>query len=239
MKKAERIVTLARTVLNNCIGYSEDVNPVTPLFVVKEIQPLAYFQKSAIDNNPLLFQIAANRELAHQGYLKEIASFSPEIFAFGTKEIYGYKVPEYVPNWVVGIGATCTIFEGFAGSEKVKAARAQEERVAVLESKARKDILMLVEKNYQELMQALEQYEALITAYEFTQEYLRVREKAFAEGSATSLDVVDAELAFAKVKIDKLKAAYDFDVALASLLETSGISAQFEQYMKGTEEVEF
>ncbi|HEY1405065.1 MAG TPA: TolC family protein, partial [Spirochaetota bacterium] len=238
-KKSTRNSELAMTVLNNTLGGNDPVNPTSPLFVLKEVKPLEYYQHLADDNNPLLKQIAANRDLAHQSLLKEVATYSPDIFIFGSRQLYEWHSPDYLPKWMVGFGATWNIFEGFEGTNKVRAARSQEERVASLESKAKKDIHTLVEKNYQELMLALEQYHSIQASYKFAEEYLRVREKAFVEGSATSLDVVDAQLAFAKVRIDKLKAAYDFDVALASLLEASGQSSQYDHYMDTREEVEF
>ena len=238
-RKALRNSELALTVLNNTLGGNDPVVPASPLFILNEIKPLEYYRNTALENNPLLKQIGASRELAHQNYMKELSAYSPDIFVFGTRQLYEWHSPEYMPKWVVGFGATCTLFDGFADTNKVRAAQSQQERVASLESKAKKDICTLVEKNYQELMLAHEQFQSIQTSYKFAEEYLRVREKAFVEGSATSLDVVDAQLAFAKVRIDKLKAAYDFDVALGALLEASGQSGLISQYMSDHEEVEF
>ena len=74
--------------------------------------------------------------------------------------------------------------------------------------------------------------EATETSYSFAREYVRVMEIAFKSGVATSINVVDAQLALSRVKIEKLNAAYRFDVALAELLEASGSSNQFEIYRK-------
>ena len=95
---------------------------------------------------------------------------------------------------------------------------------------AQRKIGTLVEKKYNELMTALEQYEATESSFTFANEYVRVRKKAFKAGMTTSINVVDAELALSRVKIDKLKAAYRFDVVLAELLEASGKTKQFETY---------
>jgi len=102
--------------------------------------------------------------------------------------------------------------------------------VFYLEQRANRDIETLVEKRYHELMKALEQHEALESALVSTREYLRVRTRSFEEGFATSVDVVDAQLALSRVKIESLVAVYDFDVALAELLEASGESEKFETY---------
>jgi outer membrane protein TolC len=231
LKKSERIRELSVTALNNTLSGTERFEPSTALFVFSDIEPVELFQRSAVEKNPLLKQIQTNRELARALYKKELSTFSPDIFYYGNYQLYGYKTSESLPKWMVGVGATATIFEGFSGYEKVRAAHFQEERVIALENKARKDIRTLIDKNYQELMLSLEQYHAIQSSYAFAEEYLRVREKAFKEGAATSLDVVDARLAFAKVRIDRLKTVYDFDVALSSLLEASGMSNQFIRYL--------
>ena len=49
-------------------------------------------------------------------------------------------------------------------------------------------------------------------------ELVRIREKSFKEGMATSSDVVDAEVVLSKVKTAFLLAYYQYDAALANLL---------------------
>jgi outer membrane protein TolC len=56
----------------------------------------------------------------------------------------------------------------------------------------------------------------------------------------TSLNVVDAQLALSKVKIEKLNAVYAFDVALAQLLEVCGLSQTYGVYQNNDDvEVQF
>lgn len=240
LKKSERDRDMAATALNNTLSNNSPLVPSTPMFIFPEVEPLDYFKRIALENNPLLKQVHANRDLAHAAYIKELSTYSPDIFYFGSYQLYGWHTSEVLPKWMVGIGASATIFEGFAGYNRIRSASAQEERVAALESKARKDILTLVEKNYQELMKSLEEYHSIEASYRFAEEYLRVREKAYTEGVGTSTEVVDARLALAKVRIDRLKAVYDFDVALASLLETGGISSQYTGFLHRKDvEVEF
>ena len=81
------------------------------------------------------------------------------------------------------------------------------------------------------MLMNLEQIIELESAMEFTNEYSRAREKAFSEGMATATQVSDANLAVAKVKIDRLQAIYAWDVALSKLLYYSGLSDQFVSYL--------
>ena len=59
---------------------------------------------------------------------------------------------------------------------------------------------------------------------------VRMRRKAFAEGMATSTEVVDAEVMLSKVRIAVLLAYYEYDVALANLLSLCGAPERFERY---------
>jgi outer membrane protein TolC len=76
----------------------------------------------------------------------------------------------------------------------------------------------------------LEQLEDLVSAYEFADEYYRIRTKAYNEGMSTTTEVADASLALAKVKMEKLQASYNYDVALSKLLFYSGLLSEFVDY---------
>jgi len=229
-KRAGRNEEIARTVLSNILSSEDAIDPTSHLFLLRKVESLAEFRTRALDNNPILKQLATKKEAAHQAYKKEVGTLFPQVFLFGQHELQRDDLTLLDPEWAVGVGANFTLFEGGARSNRLKAARSVEEKVLYLEQRAKRDIETLVEKKYQELMKAMEQYEALEAALVSAREYLRVRTRSFEEGFATSVDVVDAQLAISRVKIESLAAVYDFDVALAELLEASGESERFETY---------
>ncbi|HOO90334.1 MAG TPA: TolC family protein [Syntrophales bacterium] len=231
LKGAIRDVDIALESLNNILSLQESIEPASPLFILTTIQPITYFQGKAQEKNPILEQIAMQRVMAHQGYKKEIASFSPSVYLFGTRKLYTKDLTILEPEWIAGIGVDLTIFEGFSRSRQVHAAKFQEQEVMYLEKKMRRDIDTLVSTLYQELMKAREQFETLKTSRISAEEYFRVRNRAFEAGYATSLDVVDAQLALSRIKWEQLAAAYKFDVTLAQLLEASGSSKDLETYI--------
>jgi outer membrane protein TolC len=57
-----------------------------------------------------------------------------------------------------------------------------------------------------------------------------VRQAAFAEGQGTSLEVIDAQLALARVETERARAAHEFVCALAALLEATGQPDRFFAY---------
>jgi len=54
---------------------------------------------------------------------------------------------------------------------------------------------------------------------------------------STSLEVTDAQLMLAKARLGRLAAAYEYDLALARLLEATGQSEKFEDLRKSGTEV--
>jgi len=240
LKKALRDVELARTALNNSLGTGERIEPTSPLFLVRELEPLSYFRMRALANSPVLKQIDARHETVHQQFKKELAGWFPDVFLMGFRQIDDHDFTSYAPEWSVGLLANFTLFDGMARSHRISAARYAQERVAAFEGKTRLDIEALVEKTYNELLTSLEQYDALQTSYDYADEYVRVRQRAFQEGYATSLDVVDAELYLSQIKVDRLKTLYEFDMNLARLLAVCGESERFQAYFsRGKQEGQF
>ena len=70
----------------------------------------------------------------------------------------------------------------------------------------------------------------LNTTIILNEELLRMRHASFAEGIATSAEVVDAENALSEVRLARLAAYYAYDVALINLLAISGLTDSFEDY---------
>ena len=239
LKKSRRDAEIAATGLKNTLNSPYDCVPTTPLFVVNGIEDMEVFRKTALANNPVLRQVEANRQLVHQAYMKELSRYSPDIYVFGNRELAGRNRSMTSPEWYIGFGASMTLFDGLNRYNSLMAADYTQDRVMMMEKKAKSDISALVEKCYNEMMKNREQLQSLDSALAFATEYLRVREKAFQEGLATSTDLVDAQLNLSRVKIERLKALYEFDVSLARLLEVCGISEQIDRYrIQGIPEVE-
>jgi outer membrane protein TolC len=230
LKSARRDEELARTALDNIIEGSRDAEPTTPLFITRRIEPLDHFRSLVLQRSPLLKQVSAQKEAAHQAYKKEVGSLAPQIFLFGERALDTKDLTIVEPAWAVGVGIKIPLFEGGMRVNRVASAKAVEEKVGYMEAQAKRDLETLVEKRYQQLMKAIEQYDALGPATASAEEYLRVRTRSFEEGYATSLDVVDARLAVTRAKTGKVLAAYDADTALAELLDAAGAIELFEEY---------
>lgn len=239
MAEAERQLADARlqvetiaSALSNTLNRENDWQPVTAMFILDRIEELAYYQDLALSRNPLLNQVALKRRLAEEGVRVQRADFLPQVAAIGAGSFYNYQVAGFVPRWAVGVGVNFKIFDGLNREYKYSAAKQTVRRVGELQNKAGKDISVLVEKLYNQLMNYRNQMTSIDASLAFAEEYLRIKNAAFLEGMSSSTDLIDAELNLAGVRTERLQAAYNYDRLLAQLLETAGVSDEFASYAR-------
>jgi outer membrane protein TolC len=231
-KKSRRDVDLAAVALRSTLGTDVDAMPTTPLSLVSNLEPFETFAATADSGNPAIGRLAALREQAHQGARSARGELLPSVTVFGTKEFTSRGLNSTTdPKWVVGAGLRWELFDGFARLNRLRSARHLEDAVGFEHERARRDVAVLVQQRYDEYQSALEQYQSLETTLALAQESLRSEQKAFEAAVGTSLDVVDAELSLSSARVDRLTALYDLDVALARLLEASGQSDRFLEYL--------
>ena len=154
----------------------------------------------------------------------------PEVYLFGAKELNRGDLTLLEPDWAAGIGVRFPLWDRADRPNRLRAARATERRVALLEADTSRQLHTLIEKNHREVLSAQDQFAALDETLALARESLRVRQLAFTEGHATSLEVVDAQLALARVETERARVAYEFVTALAALLEASGQPSRFFAY---------
>lgn len=228
-----REARLVESSLKSMLSSNDDnITPATPLFIIKaeDIEALMYFQDMATTANAKLKQVQSAKKLARAGVINSTSSFIPKINAFGMVSIYDYQLSSLSPDYMVGVQMSLNLFDGLQNYHQLKASKQTEESTKLLAARAEKDIRTLVEQQYITMENARADYEASLKSLAFTEEYLRARQKAFNQGMATSLDVVDAELALSNSKMSAIQAAYKFDMALINMLSTAGIFDSFESY---------
>lgn len=232
LKKAARDVDLASVALRSTLGNQVDGIPTTPLMLVTELESRNVFAAAADSGNPTLARLAALREQAHQGVRAARGELLPSVEVFGTHELFAGRLNSTTdPKWIVGVGARWELFDGFARLNRLRSARHQEDAVGYAHERAKDEVATLVQQRYDEYASALEQYQSLETTIALAEESVRSERKAYESAVGTSLDVIDAELALSRAQVDRLTALYDLDVALARLLEASGQSDRFLDYL--------
>ena len=241
LSEAERELANARLqvatlqdALANTLGEngSTERTPISVMFVLDDIEGVDYYKEMAQVGNPLLSQVGIKRDLAVEGVKVERSDFFPQVVAMGGGTFYNYQVTNILPRWAVGVGINFKIFDGLNREYKYSAAKQTVRRVESLQAKAGQDISVLVEKLYNQLVNYANQLISIESSIAFAEEYLRMKNEAFLEGMTSSSELIDAELNLAKVKTERMQAAYGYDVALAKLLEAAGMSDEFVHYAR-------
>lgn len=232
LQNAQSQVETIAAALNSTIGQTDDYQPVTAMFILERIEPLDHFRTLAAERNPLLDQVDQKRRLAYEVVRAQRSSFLPQVVAMGGMSFYDYQVSKVLPRWAVGVGVNFKLFDGLNREYKYSAAKQTVRRVEALQDKAGNDISVLVEKLYNQMENYRTQMASIEASLAFAEEYLKTKNAAFLEGMSSSTDLIDAELNLAKVKTERIEAAYRYDVSLAQLLEAAGISDEFTAYMR-------
>ena len=133
--RAERDVELARIALASVLARDDqDVLASSPLFALTSPPSLDELHGAVAGANPTLARVAAQKNLAAAGTRAARAAYFPEVFAFGMRQLRTADLMPIEPRWAVGVGVKLDLFDGFEREHKVGAARAREQRVALLEA---------------------------------------------------------------------------------------------------------
>lgn len=241
MSEAERELSAAqlqvqtlREALANTVNQAGEFMPVSAMFVIDDIEDVEYYKSMAEQNNPLLNQVSLKKDLAKQNVKAHLSEFLPQVVAAGGGTFYNYQVSDLIPRWAVGVGVSLTILDGTSREFKYSSAKNTVRQVEAIEYKAKSEIGVLIDNLYNQLTNYKNQIPSIESSMAFAQEYLRIQNSSFREGLVSSTDVIDAELNLAKVRVERMQAAYNYDVALARLLEAAGMSDSFVSYANGS-----
>jgi len=235
---AEKNTKLARTALANTLDADQISDKLTSPFVTNiTLFSLESYKEAALKNYPELQKVMLQKNLADQGVKAKKSMFFPDIALFGQTTLLhndplGFGILEHSNQrpWVVGVGVTYNIFSGMKNRNELKAAISTRKTIDFLEAKAQKDVTTFVENLYFEVQKSQEEIVNLEVQEKLATELVRARNKAFAEGLATSTNVVDAENALSLVKLLILNAKYLNIISFAGLLEFTGQSKDFLKY---------
>ena len=214
-----------------------EVQPVSPLFVQRvPLEPVASFERTAEARQPQIARLRAMVAQAEQGVRVQQAKLKPQIFAFGQYDFRRRDEMLTDPDWAFGIGLKYTFLSPNSRPAQISA-RAQLDQAEAGLREAENQVALGVRKAWNELETARQQYVLLDSSITQAQENLRLQELAFREGQATSLDVIDARLGLGGARVERAQAAYQYDIALAQLLEVSGQMDRFEEFRRRADEV--
>ena len=230
-RKEETVVQSALKVLLNKKDTDANIIPTSPLFMNDSLPPKMLFDLSVNSGNYTLNQLQLQQHIAKQEVRIAQSGYLPNIALFGKQTLYSHGIQSnLLPRTMVGIGFTWNLFDGLDREKRVRQSKLTEQTLALGQMKARDDLAVGVDKLYTQLEKAQDNVKALNATIALSEELVRIRKKSFTEGMATSTEVIDAETMLASVRVARLAAYYEYDVALINLLSLCGTPEQFANY---------
>lgn len=229
-RKEEAVLQQAlKALLNQQNG--ADIQPASPLFINETLPPKAEFIQTVHTGNYLLSQLNLQEQMVKQQVKIDQSGYMPNIALFGKQTLYSHGIQSnLLPRTMVGVGFTWNLFDGLEREKRIRQSKLNRQTLVLGQEKAKNDLTVGVDKLYSQMQKAQDNVTALNTTIELSEELVRMRKKAFAEGMATSTEVIDAETLLSKVKVARLAAYYEYDVALMNLLGLCGTPEQFKTY---------
>ena len=232
LAKARSDYSTARAHLANLLHSESEIVTATPLFIAgRNVESMETFQRIALDTHPQVARLRATIAQAKQGVRIAESALKPQAFAFGVYDLYRSDAAPGDADWAFGAGVRYAVLSSNGRRERVAAAQNQQETSEAGLRDLESQLRIAVIRTYDDLQTARQQYALLASSLENAEENVRLQTLSFREGFGTSLDVIDAQLGLAQTRIERARAAWQFDVALIRLLEVSGQTGRFAEYI--------
>lgn len=139
------------------------------------------------------------------------------------------QLQSHIAKQQLRIDQSGNLFDGLAREKRIRQSKIAQQTLAIGQEKAKDDLSVGIDKLYTQMQKSQDNVRALNSTIELSEELVRIRKKSFTEGMATSTEVIDAENMLATVRVARLAAYYEYDVALMNLLALCGIPERFDK----------
>lgn len=234
LEASQKEVTVVQSALRTLLNLEDtnSIQPTSPLFINENLPAKEEFIQVMRTENYVVNQLQLQSHIAKQQLRINQSGYMPDIAVFGKQTLYSHGIQSnLVPRTMVGIGFTWNLFDGLAREKRIRQSKLAQQTLALGQEKAKDNLGIGIDKLYSQLQKAQDNVRALNTTIELSEELVRIRKKSFAEGVATSTEVVDAETMLATVRVARLAAYYEYDVTLMNLLAICGTPEHFEKYL--------
>ncbi|STQ85537.1 TolC family protein [Helicobacter muridarum] len=226
---AKNALEISQLALDSILGSNQAI-PISSLsfqtYILKNEQ---HYIDMTMQNYPAL-KIAANgRQIADYKRYIAFGNFMPKIAAFGSYMVTSsdQRFRQIMPNWLIGLNASWSIISPKGKFPQYQIAKIEQIHADTMESKAIKDMQLLIKKSYKQAIFKHEERENLASSIMLARENVRLQEKAFLQGISTSNEVNDARNALLSILVEQQRLAYEEIIYLAKLMALSGEIDEF------------
>ena len=203
---------------------SSSILPTSPLTPLVPLLPESDYQTAVLNNNYGLHTLNIEEQMAQAELRMGQSDYLPDIAIFGKQTLYAHGLPSnLLPRTIVGIGFTWNLFDGLHRERQIAQSRLEQQSLAYTREHTASVLATTVSELYATLTRTLADTRVLTSTISLNEELARMRRIAFAEGMATSTEVVDAENALSQARLDLLSAYYLYRITLTNLQALCGI----------------
>ena len=237
LKSTENEVDVLKKNLSVIIGQqstnnTQSIVTSTPLFLNEKYPSLIWFKEMMRKNAFIYKQSELHEDISKNTLRISKSNYFPIISIFGKQTIASYQVPEnLMPGTIAGVNLTWDIFDGLARERNIQQTKIESEIITETQTNIKNELEIAVDEWHAKLVQSTINAKDLQSSLELSEEVYKIRKKAFAEGLATSQQVLDALNLLNKTKLLLLTTYYEYDIALAHLCCLCGIPEYFGSFI--------
>lgn len=227
-------VVVARAALNTAMGLPVDaLQNVSGRLVAKtfDVAAQAELMRTALDHRPDYSRATLSRDSRREQWKGARGEFLPRVDVFANAGVSANKgIYDGSGDYVVGASVTFNLFD--AGRKaRVAQARAAAELAASEQELLANQIRLEVVRAYQEFVSARERLLVAERVIGHATEALRIVQDRYHEGLTTITEVLRAETALVRARLNLLGARYDHYVGYANVLLATGRLTDVEPFV--------
>ncbi len=176
----------------------------------------------AEESRPELLSIREKQEALQALSMTEAGKLLPQIGAFARYELVDRGLTQLDPKWVVGVGASLTIFNGLKDLASAQVYDIQGRKLEELRLEASNAVALEVRKYYYDMKSAERNIASTRTAIDLSVEALRMANRRFETGMGTSLEVIDAQTSVVVSRTAHAGALFAYRTSYVQLVRALG-----------------
>ena len=196
--------------------------------------PATFDLQTAFDaaqaNRPDLQRLAKLSAARAESVTTAKANYYPTLQAFGGWQLRKGFTNSYSDSndgWLVGVQSNWALFDGRATAGRVAQARSVLEQAKLSLTEAELDVEVEVRRAFSTWQEATELADASKKVVEQAEEAVRLATARYDAGTATQLDVLQAQVDLTTARTNQLQAYYSYNIAVATLRKAMGLADEF------------
>lgn len=204
--------------------------PTTPLCLPSNI-PTKEELLMQLECSPTLSSLRGITNVASLKLQAERSRYLPSIALIGHQQLWSSGLDKNLfPRTFIGVGLSWTLFDGLSRESAIASSKSALRSSQMTQENTQRELHTAIDKYYSIMTTSLGEYEVQQATVDLAEELLRMRHKAFVEGVATSVEVVDATHTLSEARLAALASLYTINTSLATLLMLVGKADTFTDY---------